>query len=86
MAQQPLDIGQFNVGYILLFLYQVERFYHVPDMQPYRQSEVDKCDRNWDLEFVYEDGDEACLEDICVEEKQKDDNNRKHDAHVLDAL
>jgi hypothetical protein len=45
--------------------------HHFPDVKANIQSEVDKRNSYSNLELFYEDIDEACLEDVRVEEKEE---------------
>lgn len=53
-------------------------------MESHWQDKVEECHRNGYLELVDQNVDQASLEDVGVEEEQEDDDDWKHDAHVLD--
>ena len=54
-------------------------------MESHTEGEVEKHDGDGQLEFIDEDADKSRLEDIRVEEEEENHDDRKYDAHILDA-
>lgn len=52
-------------------------------MKAQAQREVDESDTDGDLEFADQNADQPSLEDEGVEEQKEDDDDRKHNADVL---
>ena len=59
--------------------------YHPPNMKSYTQSEVEECNSNCKSEFIHQDSYQPRLEYVGVEEQKKNDNDRKHNADILNA-
>ena len=57
--------------------------YHIVNVEAHRQPKVDECDTYGHLELVDEYANKACLENVCVEEEQEDDNDGEHDTNIL---
>ena len=62
-----------------------ETTHHSPDVLTNIEREVDERDDDRRFEFVDQYTDQSRLEDVCVEKQQKDDDQGKYDAYILDA-
>lgn len=75
--------GKKDYKYIHITEWTTQGTDHSPDMKAQAQREVDESDTDGDLEFADQNADQPSLEDEGVEEQKEDDDDRKHNADVL---